>query len=203
MRFRRDETGGKFRPTTIKMHRYKFTKANVAAAVKFVQGKAKTGPVYSKKYSDDLTVKKGKLFYKDMLVVPLEKTEQILREEVYKKGGDTPSGRDAAFHILKKRYIGISRRQLMDFLRKQRTLGATRPSVPQAKQSAGEKLKMRTYETDLIFLRRNDLENANPKFKREDLKKETYFVSTVEKFTGLFRCAYVTTKRLSLNSCKS
>ena len=180
------------------MHRYKFTKENIAAAVKYVSGTAKTGPVYSKKHRDELTVKNKKLFYKGMLVVPGEDVERVLRNEVYKKGGDVPSGRDAAFHILKKRYVGITRRLLMEFLRKQRTLGETRPSVPQAKQTAGEKLKTRTYETDLIFLRRNDLENANPKFKRQDLKKETYFVSTVEKYTGLFRCAYVSTKDASV-----
>ena len=62
------------------------------------------------------------------------------------------------------------------------------------KKSSGERLKNYVFETDLIFLKKNDLENANRKFHRDEIKELTYFLSTVEKVTGLCKFDHVLTK---------
>ena len=138
------------------MNRYKFTDASIKKAIKYIKG-AKTGPTWAKKFKDDLSVKSGKVFYKGMQVVPKERVDDVLRKEIYQPNGDVPSGRDAAFHICKQRYIGISRRALMKFIRAQKPLGQVKAALPKPKRSAGERLKNYTFETDLVFLKKNDL----------------------------------------------
>ena len=180
------------------MNRYKFTDASLEKAIKFIRGKTSTGPAWAKKHKEDLKIKGKKLYYKDKEIVTRERIDEVLRSEIYKKNGDVPTGRDSAFHILKQRYVGIPRRPVMEFLRKQRTIGETRAAIPKAKRAKGEKLKEYTFETDLVFLRKNDLEEANRRFEKMDVKNETYFVSTVEKITGLYRVDYVQTKDSSV-----
>jgi hypothetical protein len=49
-------------------------------------------------------------------------------------------------------------------------------------------------ETDLVFIRKTDLETSNPRFKKMDVKFETYILSSVEKTSGLTKLSYTTTK---------
>ena len=177
------------------MHRYKFSADSVKKAKSFLQGKANTGPAWASKFKDNLKIKDGKIFYEDKQIVAKEEVDALLRKEIYKVDGDTPSGRDSAFHILKQRYIGVSRRVLMEWLRAQKALGETRAAVAKPKQSYGERLKRYTFETDLIFLKKNDLVNNNKRFARDDTIPElSYIVSTVEKISGLCRLTPVKTK---------
>ena len=111
-----------------------------------------------------------------------------------RRGGDTPSGRDSAFHILKQRYLGVSRRALMEWLRAQKALGETRAAVAKPRQSYGERLKRYTFETDLVFLKKTDLVNNNKRFARDDTIPElSYIVSTVE-------CSAVKSTAVDVNS---
>ena len=172
------------------MNRYRFSKENIAAAILFLKKKSATGPPFAEKFKNDLRVKGKKLFYEGKQVVAREEVEDVYRTEIYKVKGDIPAARDAAFHLLKQRYVGCSRRSLMKFLQAQKTLGETRPAVAKAKRSSGEKLKVPTFETDLIFLKRTDCIKADPNFDKldaEDLPELSYFVSTVEKISGLCR----------------
>ena len=181
------------------MHRYKFTADSVKKAKYFLQGKTNTGPVWAVKFKADLKIKDGNVFYKDKQIVPKESVGDLLRKDIYKVGGDTPSGRDSAFHILKQRYIGVSRRVLMEWLRAQKALGETRSAVAKPRQSFGERLKRYTFETDLIFLKKNDLVNNNKRFARDDKIPElSYIVSSVEKITGLCRLTPVKSKLPSI-----
>lgn len=177
------------------MNRFKFSKAALKKAISFLEQKTKTGPVWASKFKDELKVKNGKLFYQDRQIVAREDVDTLLRSELYKKNGDTPSGRDSAFHVLKQRYVGVSRRALMEWLRAQKALGETRAAVPKPKQSYGERLKRYTFETDLIFLKKNDLVKNNKRFARDDTIPElSYIVSTVEKVSGLCRLTPVKSK---------
>ena len=176
------------------MDRFKITEAGRKKALKYIKSKKGSPPTWATKYKDDLTTKGSKLFYKEREVISRENVDDVLRFELYKKDGDCPSGRDAAFHICKKRYVGISRRSLMQFIRKQKPLGEVKAAVNKPKSSAGEKLKNYVFETDLIFLKKNDLEKANRKFHRDEIKDLTYFLSTVEKVTGLCKFDHVLTK---------
>jgi len=119
----------------------------------------------------------------------------VLRYELYKKDGDIPSGRDSAFHMFKKRYVGISRRAVMEFIRKQKPLGEVKAALNKPKRSGGERLNNYVFETDLIFLKKGDLEKANRKFHRDEINELTYFLSTVEKVTGLCKFDHVLTKQ--------
>ena len=174
------------------MNRYKFSKENIQKAIKFLAGKIKKGPSFATKYKDDLKVKNKKLFFQDKEIIPADKVDDVLRKKIY-KFDDTPTGRDSCFHLIKQAYVGISRRNIMEFLRKQSPLDS-RPSVPQAKQKSGKKFQTYCFETDLIFLKKDDLVRVNPRFERKELPELSYFVSSCEKITGLYRCDYVTTK---------
>ena len=166
------------------MNRYKLQKDDFPAAIKYVQGKATKGqsPKWAVKFKSDLTVHGKKLKYKGMDIIPVSEVDAYLRKVIMDPKGDVPFARDSAFHVLKQRVAGIGRRAVMEFFRKQRTFGETRPAVPTPKMKGGEKLKKFTIETDLIFVRKNDLVKSNKRFaKDDDLKFETYIVSTVEK----------------------
>ena len=179
------------------MNRFKITRASVESAQKFLSGKEKTGPSWAKKYKDDLVVKKGKVLYKGLPVVATEDVHDLLRKEIFKKDSDIPPSRDACFHLCKQRYAGISRRNVMKFLMAQKTLGQNRAAMPKAKQAAGEKLKKYIFECDLVFVKRNDVEKADAKFKRLSKKKLpelSYMVTTCEKITGITRVNRVDTK---------
>jgi hypothetical protein len=172
------------------MNRYKLTDATIEAAIKFLKKKSDTGPAFAVRFKDDLKVQGKQLLYKGTIVVSKEKVGDVLREEIYKKNATVPASRDAAFHLLKNKYTGITRRALMKWLLAQKTLGTTRPAPAAAKRSAGEKMKKYTFETDLIFLKRTDIVKADPKFKKkskDDVPDLSYFVSTCEKVTGLCR----------------
>lgn len=190
------------------MNRYKFTEPVLKKAIAFLKKKKGKPAVWVVKYKDDLVVRGTKLFYKERQIIPLEKINDVLRDELYKKDGDTPSGRDSAFHILKQRYVGISRRTVMDFIRRQKPLGEVKAALNRPKQSGGEKMKNYVFETDLVFLKKTDLENANKRFIRKEIPDLSYFLSTVEKVTGLCRFDYIFTKKpaivtpLVIKQCK-
>ena len=178
------------------MDRYKISESVLKKVATFLKNGKKDGklPLWVTKYKEDLSVKGTKVFYKEREIISKERVDDVLRKELYKKGGDVPSGRDSAFHICKQRYVGISRRALMDFIRKQKPLGEVKAALNKPKVAGGERLKAYTFETDLIFLKKTDLEKANKKFIRDETKELTYFLSTVEKVTGLCRFDHVLKK---------
>ena len=180
------------------MDRYKFTEASLKSAIKFLKHQKGKPLAWVTKFKDGLTVRAGKVYYNKRQIVPREKVDDVLRKELYKKGGDIPSGRDSAFHLLKQRYIGCSRRAVMEFIRAQKPLGEVKAALNQPKQKSGEKLKNYIFETDLVFLKKKDLETANKKFIRDDIPDLSYFLSTVEKVTGLCRFDYILTKEAAI-----
>ena len=58
------------------MNRYVFNEKTIAAAKKFLKGDAKKEPAFLKKFKG--TVKDGKLYLDEKLVVPKEKVETFL-----------------------------------------------------------------------------------------------------------------------------
>jgi hypothetical protein len=172
------------------MNRYKFTTEGIKSAIKFLKNESETGPNWAVRYKADLKVKGSDVFYKDKKIITKEQVGKVLRKEIYKVDADIPAARDSAFHLLKSKYTGITRRHLMKWLQAQKSIGETRPSVNKAKRSAGEKMKTYTFETDLIFLKRKDVVQADDKFEMKQLDvlpELMYIVSTIEKVTGLSR----------------
>ena len=181
----------------IKMNRFKVTRASISEAKKFMKDDKLSAPTWAKRFKADLTAKGNKMFYKKLEIVAAEDVDDVLRRELFKKDSDIPPSRDACFHLCKQRFSNISRRGIMKFLMAQKTLGQNRPAVPKAKQSAGEKLKKYIFECDLVFLKRDDVTKADPKFHRMSDKKLpnlSYMVTTCEKITGITRIGYSKSK---------
>ena len=97
------------------MNRYKISGEQITKAKKFLQGKLKKGPTWAVKYKKDLKIEKTKLLFQGKEIIPIEKVDEVLRKEIYKKNTDVVPSRDSAFHTLKKRYSNISKRKIMEF----------------------------------------------------------------------------------------
>ena len=173
------------------MNRFKFSRESIKNTIQYLKDDKKEGPVWAKRFKNDFVVKRNKLFFQNKEVIAFEDVDRVLRREMYKIDGDVNTGRDAAFHTLKKRYIGIGRRKVMDFIRRQKPLGEVKAALNQPKQKSGKRLRVYTFETDLIFLKKNDLEQANKKFIHDEIPELSYILTTVEKITGLSRFDYV------------
>ena len=73
-----------------------------------------------------------------------------LREALLSKQADVPMSRDAGYHIVQKRTVGISRRAFQKFISKQAVLQITRDALPAIK-NPGRPLQGRGYlEIDLV-----------------------------------------------------
>ena len=179
----------------IKINRYKFLEKDLPNVKKFLKSGDESGiPGWALKFKADLSVKKGKLMYLDKEIVARERVTDYLRDRIYSKDAALPFGRDSAHYTLLKTTVGISRRNLMEFLRAQKNLAESKPSLAKPKVKSGIKLKKLTLGTDLIFVRRNDLIKSNKKFHDENLKDETYIITTVENASGLVRLSYLQSK---------
>ena len=166
----------------------------MTAAKKYIKTKKGNAPNWCKR--DGLSVQAGKIVWKDpktqkqLVIIPQEDIDTYLRKTIYDKEAQTPSSRDAAFHLIKQSVLGISRARIMEFLRSQRTLGETRAAVAAPKRKAGPKLGRPTFEFDLVFVRKNDLiDSGGQRFNKDHIKFETYILTTVEKCSGLCRLA--------------
>ena len=145
------------------MNRFKFKEADFPGAIKYIKtGKDEiNAPNWAIKRKADLTVKGKTVFFKGLEIVAEEKINDYLREKIYSKDANIPYGRDSCFHLLKTTVVGIPRRRVMDFLREQKTLGEQRPAVAKPKVKSGPKLKKLTLETDLVFVKRDDVIKAS------------------------------------------
>ena len=180
------------------MQRYKFTVDGISKAIQFLKGKSEEGPAWAKRFKAELKVKGTDVYYGELKIIAQEQVDDYLRTEMFKKDGTLPFGRDAAFHKLKKTVLGVPRRRLMKFIKSQDIFEQTKAAVPKAKAKGGKKVKTYTVETDLVFIRKNDLVNSNKRFEKSVKKVETYMVSTLVKTTGLSRLSYVKSKDSSV-----
>lgn len=158
-------------------------------------GKTRGIPGWATKFKNDLTVDGFDVLYKGRVIVPKEKVDEFIRKKLYSTDGTLPYGRDSAHHVLLKTTVGVSRRALMEFLRRQRTLQVSKPSLAKAKTRPGIKISKLTLEFDLVFLRKTDLKQANRKFGRDKtISKQTYILTTVEAASGLTKLSFIKTK---------
>ena len=185
--------------TTI--NRYKFTKAGIAKAKKFLStGKGHLNiPTWCEKFKDQLKIKNGKVHFEDREIIPKEDVETYLRKRLYSKGDDAiQSSRDGAHYELLKQTCGITRRKLMDFFKAQKTLGETRDALPEPKSKGGAKIKNYVLETDLVFIKKKDLVASNPRFEKKHDRDLVYCLTTVEKATGLCKLDLTTSKEANV-----
>ena len=180
------------------MNRYQIMENDLPNVKKFLKSGDKDGiPKWAIRFKDKLSVKQGKLYFDGKLVVPKEQVEKYIRSKLYSTDIDEmiPHGRDSGHYKLLQQTVGVSRRVLMEFIRGQKNIQETKPSLAKPKRKSGIKLKKLQLQTDLIFVRKDDLDNANPKFGNDEtLKLETYIITTVEAASGLCKLDYLTSK---------
>jgi hypothetical protein len=185
--------------------RYKISEKDFPKAIKFLNKEKgiykKDTPNWVVKNEKFLQVVNGKVRFNDKEIVPLEHTQKYLRNLLFNKDSRTPMSRDGAFHLLKQKVAGISRRTIMSFLQAQSVVVEGKGAVPVPK-GGGKKVKNYEIEFDLVFLKKRDVVNANKYFEDntqldgddEKNKELTYIVSVVEKVTGLTRLDWVKSK---------
>ena len=179
------------------MNRYQILEKDIPKVKAFLKnGKTDGVPKWAIRFKDTLSVKNGKVFFEQTKqVVPKEQVETYLRDRLYSKSATLPYGRDSGHYKLLQESVGISRRVLMEFIRAQKNIQLSKPSLAKPKRKQGIKLKKLQLQTDLIFVRKDDLSASNPKFGNDEtLKKETYIITTVEAASGLVRLSYLTSK---------
>ena len=182
------------------MNRYKFTHKTIDEAKRYLKTKKGVQPNFLKRFTG--SVKKGKLFLNDLQVVPKSEVESTLRKEIY--DGKVPLARDTAYYYLQKKYAGIPRKTLDDFLKKQRIIRETDNAQPTTKHKSRRVNTKGQLHVDLVEIKFKDLPNRGedifvPRFKlakvsnkwdgdeEGDLKKG-YFFGCVDALTSL--CYY-------------
>ena len=102
-----------------------------------------------------------------------------LRESLLSSQADVPMSRDAGYHIVQKRTVGISRRAFAKFISKQAVLQITRDKLPEKKQP-GRPLQGRGYlEIDLIEAKGRDI----GRFVHHPVK-DFYWITMIDRLTG-------------------
>ena len=114
-------------------------------------------PKWAKRYKEKLTIKDGNVYLDGKRVVADEERDDLMRELVYGKDQDVAPSRDAGYHVIKKRYLNISRRGWVEFLKKQRVIRQTDNAPPQQKRGGKKLNKKGELELDLFFISPKDL----------------------------------------------
>ena len=145
----------------IELNRYRnVNRKDISDVINFLKttSKDKSAPnSWSKRFKSKLTVKGGKLYLEDRLVIANEDRDDLMRKITYDVKSDVAPSRDAGYHLIKKRYANISRRQWITFLKKQRVIRMT-DNAPATKKAGGKKLnKKGELEMDLFFISRADV----------------------------------------------
>ena len=134
------------------VNRYRFTNKTVDEAKAFLRGTSKKEPSFLKIYKGE--VKKNRLILDGRQVVPDEKVDAYLRRRIY--DGKTPLSRDAAFYLISKSVINISRKKIDHFLKRQNVIRETDNQQPTSKRGSRKVTKKGQLHLDLIELKFRD-----------------------------------------------
>ena len=111
------------------MNNYTYTRANIKQAVNHLRGKG-PAPSFVEDNPGSFRTAKGKLYVKEKLVVTQEDVNSLLRTLLYERDpeGKYGFGRDTLHHAVLQAFVGVSRRKILAFLRKQGLLQDVRPT---------------------------------------------------------------------------
>jgi len=177
------------------VNRYRFSQKTIDSAKAYLKDKKGAKPSFLNKYTG--TVKNGKLYLDDKLVVPKDRVETYLRNKILK--GTTPLSRDAAFYWISKKTIGVSRAAVDSFLKKQRVIRETdnqQATTKRPKQRVNTKgqlhidlveIKFKDFPFDPIVPRSRVKLTAEERAEGEDEGdvKKGYFFGCVDSLTSL------------------
>ena len=171
------------------MNRYKISEQDITkvlALLKNPQHPLKM-PNWYKKHKEDITQKKGELYYQDKRIIPKEKVNSVLRDLFYSKTSTTPWARDSGYADIRTKYIGISKRTFADFAQTQRVKIRT-DNVPKRVERKGNKVhKKGIIEMDLFQISKKDLPTTIKGKLPNTLKKnpQGFVLTMVDKLTSL------------------
>lgn len=106
-------------------------------------------------------------------------TGDYLREALLSSRSDVPLSRDSGYHILQKRTVGISRRNVAAFMKKQTVLQITHDRNPILKQPGRPVEGRGNLELDLVEAKGRDI----GKFVHHPVK-DFYFITLIDRLTG-------------------
>ena len=187
---------------SIELNRYKnVDRSDIESAMKFVQGKleAKDAPSWVKRFKKQdhkFEVKKNNLFIDNLLVVGNDERDTMMRKFVYDKGSLVAPSRDAGYYTIKKKYLNISRRNWVDFLKKQRVIRMT-DNAPPAQKKGGRKIsRPGELELDLFFISGKDIKNfAKSSYQgKQSVLKSYPVLNIVDRLTSYAWCKKSTSK---------
>ena len=171
-------------PNFMALNRYRnVNKKEIDDAKRFVLSSTKDKSKVAswvKRYADHLTVKDGKLLLDGRQVIGNDERDALMRELVYKKNSDIAPSRDAGYYKVKKRYANVSRRNWMDFLKKQRVIRMTDNAPPKQKHGGRKLNKKGELECDLFYIGKDDL----PKSLQSGTAEQTYALNVVDRLTS-------------------
>ena len=193
------------------LNRYRYTKASIKAAISALNNKG-TAPSFMKAHPKAFSVKGSKLFAIGREVIPRETRDSFLRTLLYENKQGYPFGRDSLFHVLKAKYLGISKRDIESFLNSQPVIVARRARPKKEKREFLPRVKKAgTLEGDLAHIRPEDVPaDYMPRirasaaykpgvsmkniWKTSRTRGDRYFYNIVDKFTGYLVTEVVSTK---------
>mgnify|MGYP000011664789 FL=1 len=113
-------------------------------------------------------------------VVPEDHIDGYLREALLSSSADVPMSRDAGYHIVQKRTIGISRRAFASFMSKQAVLQITKDAPAHNKKKVGRPLEGRgNAEIDLVEAKGKDIGKLLHR-----PTKNFYWITFIDRLTG-------------------
>ena len=174
-----------------KMNRYTYTRQNIKQAINHLRGKG-AAPSFIQDNPGSFREKKKKLYVKDKLVVAEEDVESLLRTLLYERDpeGKYGLGRDTLHHAVMQAFVGVSRRKILTFLRKQGLLQDVR-HLPQEKIRGKWKIfDLGSVQIDLVHARRADQVSAEWFGSGED----RYWLTAIEQGTSFFQARFILSK---------
>ena len=183
---------------TAAVNRFRFTEKTISQIKNYLKGTAKTKPNVLKKFPGK--IEKNTLFIDGKKVIAKENVDSYLRQRIY--DAKTSLSRDGAFYNISKDVVGVSRKDVETFLRKQRIVRETDNQQPTTKRGSKKVHQKGQYHLDLIEIKFDQLpfepdempsvdidakkKKLGKKYKEEDdpLTKG-YILSMVDALTSL------------------
>ena len=179
------------------LNRYRnVNRKEIDEAKRFLSGQLDKSKVASwvKRFDKHLEVKGNELLLDGKIVVGNDERDDLMRELVYAKDSDVAPSRDAGYYTVKKRYANISRRNWMNFLKKQRVIRQTDNAPPKQKHGGRKLNKKGELEADLFFIGVKDLAEDQHRKLRIGDKQQYYVLNVVDRLTSYCKLYYCTNK---------
>ena len=170
-----------------KLQQYNFTKENINNIIAFIKNKTlppklntRQANAFIKKFKQDFVVVKGNLVYEplNLIAVPSddEKIKQKVLEQVYKSPQALGKGQNNFHQLVLQKYLGIKRKDVIEFLKKQPTYQMYQSSPRNVNRAIKATKPLQMIAIDLV-----DVENL---YKLRENKPYKFIFTAVDLHTG-------------------